>query len=204
MLWPGMPLRIAARDLRHSIARNPNQARVPLAVHGCVTCRRSPGRGTSPDQRGYDDSSSHFQEFFVCQTAQQRGDVREDFSRAAPHSLGELIDEFAESDLSGAALDDLGVHARSNIRCVRLEFHPPAPGRPQDAGSADAFIGVVHHPRGPPLQAASVVTWIGSSIDASSFSGLLTRLEIGHIRISSGGNGRIRSRGSASSPSQRA
>jgi hypothetical protein len=55
-----------------------------------------------------------------------------------------------------------------------------------------------------PLQAASVVTWIGSSIDASSFSGLLTRLEIGHIRISSGGNGRIRSRGSASSPSQRA
>ena len=63
MLWPGMPLRIASRDLRHSIARNPNQARVPLAVHGCVTCRRSPGRGTSPDQRGYDDSSSHFQEF---------------------------------------------------------------------------------------------------------------------------------------------
>ena len=33
--------------------------------------------------------------------------------------------------------------------------------------------------------------------------GLLTRVEIGHIRIGSAGNGRIRSRGSASSLSQR-
>jgi hypothetical protein len=44
---------------------------------------------------------------------------------------------------------------------------------------------------------------IGSIIEGSSFSGLLTRLEIGHIRIRLAGNGRIRSRGSRSSPSQR-
>src|SRR5262249_60177248 len=52
--------------------------------------------------------------------------------------------------------------------------------------------------------AASVATSIGSMIDGSSFSGLLTRAEIGHMRMSSAGNGRIRARGSASSPSQRA
>jgi len=45
---------------------------------------------------------------------------------------------------------------------------------------------------------------LGSSIDGSSFSGLLTRVEIGHIRISSAGKGRIRSRASGSSLSQRA
>ena len=42
-----------------------------------------------------------------------------------------------------------------------------------------------------------------STIDLSSFSGLLTRVEIGHIRIGSAGNCRIKSRGSGSSPSQR-
>jgi|SRR6516162_5739646 len=51
--------------------------------------------------------------------------------------------------------------------------------------------------------AASVASSIGSMIDGSSFSGLLTRVEIGHIRIKSAGNGRIKSRGSGSSPSQR-
>jgi hypothetical protein len=45
---------------------------------------------------------------------------------------------------------------------------------------------------------------IGSTIVGSSFSGLLTRVEIGHMRIGSAGNGRIRSPGSGSSPSQRA
>jgi hypothetical protein len=30
---------------------------------------------------------------------------------------------------------------------------------------------------------------VGSTIDGSSFSGLLTRIEIGHIRIGSDGNG---------------
>ena len=34
----------------------------------------------------------------------------------------------------------------------------------------------------------------GSMIDGSSLSGLLTRVEIGHIRIGSAGNGRIKSR----------
>jgi hypothetical protein len=55
-----------------------------------------------------------------------------------------------------------------------------------------------------PPYAASVATSIGSTIAASSFSGLLTRVEIGHIRIGAAGNGRIRSRGSGSSLSQRA
>ena len=35
---------------------------------------------------------------------------------------------------------------------------------------------------------------IGSTIEGSSFSGLLTPVEIGHIRIKSEGNGRIKSR----------
>ena len=34
---------------------------------------------------------------------------------------------------------------------------------------------------------------IGSTIEGSSFSGLLTRVEIGHIRIGSAGSGRIKS-----------
>jgi hypothetical protein len=40
-------------------------------------------------------------------------------------------------------------------------------------------------------------------MDGSSFSGLLTRAEIGHMRSGSAGKGRIKSRGSGSSPSQR-
>ena len=40
-------------------------------------------------------------------------------------------------------------------------------------------------------------------MEGSSFSGLFTRVDIGHMRIGSAGNGRIRSRGSGSSPSQR-
>jgi hypothetical protein len=41
---------------------------------------------------------------------------------------------------------------------------------------------------------------MASKIDGSSFSGLFTRVEIGHIRIGPAGNGRIKSRGSSSSP----
>ena len=39
-----------------------------------------------------------------------------------------------------------------------------------------------------PLYAAEVANSIGSKIDGSSFSGLLTRVEIGHIRIGSEGS----------------
>ena len=49
--------------------------------------------------------------------------------------------------------------------------------------------------------ATRVVT--GSRIDGSSFSRLLTRAEIGHMRIGSDGYGRIKSLGSGSSLSQR-
>jgi hypothetical protein len=52
--------------------------------------------------------------------------------------------------------------------------------------------------------AAEVANSIGSTIEGLSFSGLLTRVETGHIRIGSAGNGRIKSPGSGSSPSQRA
>jgi hypothetical protein len=36
---------------------------------------------------------------------------------------------------------------------------------------------------------------MGSTIEGSPFSGLLTRVEIGHMRIGSAGNGRTRSCG---------
>jgi len=45
------------------------------------------------------------------------------------------------------------------------------------------------------LQAASVASSTGSTIDGSSFSALLKRVEIGHMRIGSAGKGRINSRG---------
>ena len=46
------------------------------------------------------------------------------------------------------------------------------------------------HRRGQP-KAASVANSIDSIIEGSSFSGLLTRVEIGHIRIRPAGNGRV-------------
>jgi hypothetical protein len=48
-----------------------------------------------------------------------------------------------------------------------------------------------------------VANSIGSTMEGLSFSGLSTRVEIGHIRIGSAGKGRIKSRGSGSSLSQR-
>jgi hypothetical protein len=53
------------------------------------------------------------------------------------------------------------------------------------------------------LYAALVVNSICSRIEGSSFPGLFTRVEIGHIRIGSDGKGVIRSRGPGSSLSQR-
>jgi hypothetical protein len=58
-------------------------------------------------------------------------------------------------------------------------------------------------PSGVRTYAALLANSMGSIIEGSSFSGLLTRVEIGHIRIRPAGNGRIRSRGSTSSLSQR-
>ena len=45
---------------------------------------------------------------------------------------------------------------------------------------------------------------IGSTIEGSSFSGLFTRVDIGHSRINSAGSDRIRPPGSGSSPNHRA
>jgi hypothetical protein len=47
--------------------------------------------------------------------------------------------------------------------------------------------------------AAEVANAICSTIEGSSFSGLLTLVEIGHIRIGSAENGLIKSPGSGSS-----
>jgi len=123
MLWPGIPLRIASRDLRRFIARNPNQARVPFAVHGCVTCLRSPGRGTSPDQRGYDDSSSHFQEFLSAKPRNNVPTVREDF--VAPRRIAlasssmslKVTSPVPRLMISGCTLDQIsGVSVLNFIR----------------------------------------------------------------------------------------
>src|SRR6201981_2923168 len=103
MLWPGMPLGGGVLRPAAFSRANPALGRVPFVVHACATCQ---GRGASLDQRGYDDPSSQFQEFFVSQTAQQRADVREDFLARRGIGFGEVVDEFAESDLAGAALDD--------------------------------------------------------------------------------------------------
>jgi hypothetical protein len=46
-----------------------------------------------------------------------------------------------------------------------------------------------------PAHEASLANSIGSTIDVPSFSDLLTRVEIGHIRIKATGNDRISSRG---------
>ena len=62
-----------------------------------MTCLRSQRRGTSLDKRGYDDSLSHFQQFFVGQTAQQRANVREDFIARRRIGLGEVIDDLAKT-----------------------------------------------------------------------------------------------------------
>jgi hypothetical protein len=48
--------------------------------------------------------------------------------------------------------------------------------------------------------AASVAGSTGSTMDGSSFSGLLTRVEIGHMRIGSAGKGRIKHAGPAPLP----
>src|SRR6516165_2479249 len=66
--------------------------------------------------------------------------------------------------------------------------------------SAEMVLSIPVQPR---HYAASLANWTGSTIEGSSFSGLLTRVEIGHIRIRPAGNGRIRSRGSGSSLSHR-
>jgi hypothetical protein len=52
--------------------------------------------------------------------------------------------------------------------------------------------------------AAEVANWIGSTIEGSSCSDLLTRIENGHIRMGSAGKGRINLRGVGSSLSQQA
>ena len=46
----------------------------------------------------------------------------------------------------------------------------------------------------------AVANSIGSTMDGSSFSGLLTRVEIGQIRMGLAGNGRINSRGRSCEP----
>jgi hypothetical protein len=90
----------------------------------------------------------------------------------------------------------------------RITGRPP--NRTNRSDAFDVPVGIVVHFRGSgrqverttavrrraPRQAASVSSCIGSTIEGSSFFGLLTLVDIGHIRISSVGNGRIGSAGS--------
>ena len=69
---------------------------------------------------------------------------------------------------------------------------------------ADSAMSVIGPTSGPlRTRGHAADSLIGSRIEELSFSGLLTRVEIGHIRIGSAGNGRIKSCGSGSSLSQR-
>jgi hypothetical protein len=79
-----------------------------------------------------------------------------------------------------------------DFRCGRSEQAdrcPKAPGY-----HIRIYVRGVIQSTGPLRYAADNL--IGSTIDGSSFSGLFTRVEIGHIRIGSAGNGTINSRGS--------
>src|SRR5262245_38472797 len=147
----GQACRCASPLATCGTARSPGQARVPFAIPACATRLRQ-RRGTSLDKRGYGDSLSHFQEFFVRQTAQQRADVREDFLARRRIGLGEVIDEFAESDLAGAALDDLGrdrvgledpLGRKQHPAALRLVVDEPnAPRQPRARVRGDDGAGI--------------------------------------------------------------
>ena len=95
------------------------------------------------------------------------------------------------------------------LRCTHRGTRRAVPER--DSGhfrtaAAAALCCLVGHFSGhvSSTYAASGASSIGSTIERSSFSGLLTRVEIGHMRIRSAANGRIKSHGSGSSLTQRA
>jgi hypothetical protein len=93
---------------------------------------------------------------------------------------------------ASAKLENFAVQKTVASRKASPQIKEAAQGKTRAAGM------------GPRLSYATcLATSIGSKIEGSSFSGLLTRAEIGHIRMSSAGNGRIRSRGSGPSLSQR-
>src|SRR5215467_9168992 len=135
-------------------SRGTRASPVPFAIHACVTCLRSQRRGTSLDKRGYDDSLSHFQQFFVGQTAQQCADVREDFIARRRIGLGEVIDDLAEGDLPGAALDDLGrdwvgfedpLGRKQHPAALRLIVDEPnAPRQARARLGGDGGAGIAH------------------------------------------------------------
>jgi hypothetical protein len=78
-------------------------AKLAQAAYTCLRCPR-PGT-TSQNLCGL---LSQLQEFFVGQAAQQRADVRKNFLARRRVALREIVDELAERDLAGAALDDFG------------------------------------------------------------------------------------------------
>src|SRR6266568_9550729 len=99
------------------------------------------------------------------------------------------------------------------MACSLLPLDAPAAGaHPLNIGrgtqlNRNDLAAVQHRKRAEKpatAYAASGASSIGSTIEGSSFSGLLTRVEIGHIRIRPARNCRIRSCGSGSSLSQRA
>jgi hypothetical protein len=91
MLWPGMLLRVGCCDLRHFIARNPDQAEFHLPP--------------TPVRPAKDVELAWTSAVMTILHHNSKG-----FLSAKPRRIGfgEVVDEFAESDLAGAALDDLG------------------------------------------------------------------------------------------------
>ena len=81
---------------------------------------------------------SQLQEPFVGQAAQERADVRQNFLARRCVALRQLIDQLGESDLAGAALDDLGRD------CIGLE-HPF--GRKQNPAALGFVVDEPHPAR---------------------------------------------------------
>ena len=99
---------------------------------------------------------SQLQEFFVGQAAQQRSDVREDFLPRRGVALREIVDEFAEGHLAGAALDDLG---RDRIR-----LEDPF-GREQNPSALRLVVNEAYAARQPrPRLGGDGCAWIAQEV----------------------------------------
>jgi hypothetical protein len=114
------------------------------------------------------------------------------------HPPSPLTMEDLERVISHAALLPPGIEA-TRMGKREYRFRQPSLGREVRVSTDPNYYGSAGR-----SQAASVARSIDSMIEGSSFSGLLTRVDIRHIRIGSAGNDRIRSAGSGSSPSHRA
>ena len=99
---------------------------------------------------------SQLQELFVGQAAQQRTDVREDFLPRCRVALREIVDEFAEGHLAGAALDDFG---RDGI-CLEDPF-----GREQNPSALRLVVNEAYAARQPwPRLGGDEGAWVAQAL----------------------------------------